>query len=126
RLNPNYICMKDDKYRGMEQVPFEINGRTSYGCCHTSAAYLQAEALRYSADPLTGEAVDKADAYIVLKPDGTNGVLYFKSIENYSKYTAMGAIQKIYLCSMHPDIRQTSPGACPKCGMELIEEKNKD
>ena len=25
----------------------------------------------------------------------------------------------IYTCPMHPEVRQTGPGACPKCGMAL-------
>ena len=25
-----------------------------------------------------------------------------------------------YYCSMHPEVRQTEPGNCPICGMELI------
>jgi hypothetical protein len=28
-----------------------------------------------------------------------------------------------YTCPMHPDLRQKSPGECPKCGMELDLEK---
>lgn len=28
----------------------------------------------------------------------------------------------IYTCPMHPEIRQDSPGNCPKCGMTLIPE----
>lgn len=39
--------------------------------------------------------------------------------------------ETIYTCPMHPEIRQPSPGNCPKCGMllepvipELIEEEN--
>lgn len=28
--------------------------------------------------------------------------------------------QIIYTCSMHPEIRQPTPGKCPKCGMDLI------
>ncbi len=31
----------------------------------------------------------------------------------------------IYACSMHPEIRQTYPGSCPKCGMTLVSESNK-
>jgi len=27
----------------------------------------------------------------------------------------------IYTCPMHPEIRLSSPGACPKCGMALVE-----
>ncbi len=30
-------------------------------------------------------------------------------------------VQVIYTCPMHPEIRQSSPGACPKCGMALEE-----
>jgi Heavy metal binding domain len=29
---------------------------------------------------------------------------------------------KLYLCPMHPDVRQPTPGKCPKCGMELLPE----
>jgi hypothetical protein len=31
---------------------------------------------------------------------------------------------KIYACPMHPEVRQSEPGTCPKCGMELqpVEE----
>ncbi len=28
-----------------------------------------------------------------------------------------------YICPMHPEIRQNSPGSCPKCGMDLVPEK---
>src|SRR5438128_10363090 len=26
----------------------------------------------------------------------------------------------IYTCPMHPEVRSTSPGTCPKCGMKLV------
>ena len=29
---------------------------------------------------------------------------------------------KLYLCPMHPDVRQANPGKCPKCGMDLLPE----
>ena len=29
---------------------------------------------------------------------------------------------QIYLCPMHRDVRQQSPGKCPKCGMDLLPE----
>src|SRR5688572_4171105 len=28
-----------------------------------------------------------------------------------------------YTCPMHPEIKQDSPGKCPKCGMELVRKK---
>ena len=29
---------------------------------------------------------------------------------------------KLYLCPMHPDVRQPASGKCPKCGMDLLPE----
>ena len=29
----------------------------------------------------------------------------------------------IYSCPMHPEVRQNTPGSCPKCGMNLVPEK---
>lgn len=26
----------------------------------------------------------------------------------------------VYTCPMHPDVTQSAPGRCPKCGMELV------
>jgi hypothetical protein len=31
-------------------------------------------------------------------------------------------VGKVYLCPMHSDVRQPSPGKCPKCGMDLMPE----
>ena len=28
-----------------------------------------------------------------------------------------------YTCPMHPDVVQDKPGACPKCGMNLVEKR---
>src|SRR6266478_1350981 len=30
-----------------------------------------------------------------------------------------GSQQAEYACPMHPEVRQTGPGTCPKCGMAL-------
>ncbi|MEK7112955.1 MAG: heavy metal-binding domain-containing protein [Patescibacteria group bacterium] len=32
---------------------------------------------------------------------------------------------KVYVCPMHPEVRETKPGSCPKCGMDLIEVDEK-
>jgi P-type Cu+ transporter len=32
------------------------------------------------------------------------------------------AAEKVYVCPMHPKVRQTEPGQCPKCGMDLEPE----
>ena len=36
--------------------------------------------------------------------------------------TASAALEAVYVCPMHPDVRQHGPGACPKCGMALEPE----
>jgi membrane fusion protein, copper/silver efflux system len=36
------------------------------------------------------------------------------------------AIDVVYTCSMHPQIRQPTPGTCPLCGMDLIPAKSAD
>jgi len=33
-----------------------------------------------------------------------------------------GTGSTIYTCPMHPEVRQTGPGDCPKCGMHLVPE----
>lgn len=30
----------------------------------------------------------------------------------------------LYTCPMHPEIRQNTPGTCPKCGMDLVPESS--
>jgi len=29
----------------------------------------------------------------------------------------------IFTCPMHPEVRQSAPGSCPKCGMTLVSEQ---
>jgi hypothetical protein len=31
-------------------------------------------------------------------------------------------LQSLFVCPMHPEVRQSEPGSCPKCGMNLIED----
>ncbi|MFV5699143.1 heavy metal-binding domain-containing protein [Flavobacterium sp. ZT3R17] len=33
--------------------------------------------------------------------------------------------EKMYTCPMHSDVMQDHPGKCPKCGMNLVESKNR-
>jgi len=38
----------------------------------------------------------------------------------YSHETSMDKTAEVWTCSMHPQIRQSGPGQCPLCGMDLI------
>jgi Heavy metal binding domain len=39
--------------------------------------------------------------------------------------TAPAAVAS-YTCPMHPEVRTTAPGRCPKCGMTLVPQKEDD
>jgi Cu+-exporting ATPase len=39
-----------------------------------------------------------------------------------SEVAAPASAGTIYVCPMHPEVRQATPGACPKCGMALEAE----
>jgi hypothetical protein len=34
-------------------------------------------------------------------------------------------VDKIYTCTMDPDVISDKPGDCPKCGMKLVEKTSK-
>ncbi len=43
------------------------------------------------------------------------------SSENYhSKKPTADSSQVVYTCPMHPEIRRSTPGMCPECGMSLV------
>lgn len=87
KVQSSFVCYVNNNYMGKEQIPVEVDGKTYYGCCMGCVGNLKKNrAPRYARDPLTGNEVDKATAYIVLKPNGNGKVLYFQSEENYLKY----------------------------------------
>src|SRR3989449_1365446 len=40
--------------------------------------------------------------------------------DDHSGRHHMSADPTVYTCPMHPEVRSTSPGTCPKCGMKLV------
>ncbi len=87
QLKTSYVCMMNNKYQGTEQIPVAVEGKTYYGCCAGCAGTLQNNPkVRTATDPYSGETVDKADAFIVLKSEDTKEVQYFKSEKNYEEY----------------------------------------
>ncbi len=52
-------------------------------------------------------------------------VLYSFSYGHEVKTANEPVQQVIYTCPMHPEIRVSKPGNCPKCGMTLVKEKPK-
>lgn len=87
RVEPNKVCMINDRSMAMEQIPVAIEGKTYYGCCPMCKERLEKdEASRYAVDPVSGKKVDKAKAVIGALPGAA--VLYFENAENLAKYNA--------------------------------------
>ena len=34
--------------------------------------------------------------------------------------------QHVYTCPMHPEVKSGKSDSCPKCGMDLVLEENKE
>lgn len=87
RLPNELVCMVNDAYMGVEQIPVPVNNKTYYGCCQMCVTKLKTDrSARMAIDPYSGEEVDKSEAYIVLETAGADDVLYFKNRQNYTKY----------------------------------------
>lgn len=86
QVRAQQVCMVNDTYMGKDQIAVPVNGKTYYGCCQMCVSTLNEQrSSRRAEDPMTGENVDKAEAFIVvLDPDGSVG--YFKNEVNYQLY----------------------------------------
>lgn len=42
-----------------------------------------------------------------------------------SNHNSDQVTETIYTCLMHPQVRKTSEGLCPECGMKLIKGRDK-
>ena len=88
QLPNNKICMVNNAYMGIDQIEVPAGGKMYYGCCEMCVDKLNnnTDSVRYGIDPLTGDPVDKAHAYIVLKSKATSEVYYFESEKTYQKF----------------------------------------
>ncbi len=91
KLKSSEVCYVNNAFMRVEQIPVMVEGEIYYGCCEGCVDKLKNNlgGVRYSIDPLTGEKVDKATAYIVLKPNSTSDVLYFASEKNYNEFVKL-------------------------------------
>jgi len=91
KLKSSEVCYVNNAFMRAEQIPVMVEGKIYYGCCEGCVDKLKNNlgGVRYSTDPLTGEKVDKATAYIVLKPNSNSDVLYFASEKNYNEFVKL-------------------------------------
>lgn len=88
-LPPEQVCMVNNAYMGKKQIPVEYDGKIYYGCCQMCVKKIQTEReVRFAKDPVTGEEVDKAKAYIAPSASGKEEVLYFKSAATYQQFVS--------------------------------------
>lgn len=82
------VCMVNDAFMGVEQIPVEADGKTYYGCCQMCVSKIRenTDNVRYATDPFSNEKVNKAEAFIVFKPGQKKAVFYFASEQNYNAY----------------------------------------
>ncbi|PHS65814.1 MAG: hypothetical protein COB12_06200 [Flavobacterium sp.] len=83
------VCMVNDRYMTVKQIPIEADGTIYWGCCENCVKKLQENiaGVRNAKDPITGNEVDKANAVIVQNKE--NGVVfYFESKSSAEKFIA--------------------------------------
>jgi len=79
------VCMVNNEDMGKPQIPITVNEKTYYGCCSMCVGSLTNDReARRSIDPVSGHAVDKADAIIGAKADGS--VLYFENETTFAAW----------------------------------------
>jgi Cu(I)/Ag(I) efflux system membrane fusion protein len=61
--------------------------------------------------------------FILLVSVGVGAYFYFQKSGSHTEHSQQ---EKIYTCSMHPQIIRKQPGNCPICGMTLVEKVTKD
>lgn len=86
QLPNDLVCMVNNAYMGVPQIPVPVGGKTYYGCCDMCVGKLNNdETARMGKDPFSGNMIDKTEAYIILSnKDGA--VAYFESEDSYKKY----------------------------------------
>jgi hypothetical protein len=81
------VCMVNNTYMGVDQIPVVVLDKTYYGCCPKCVRDLNTdESVRLAVDPYSNVSVDKARAFITVSPDKSGSILYFESEQNAKKY----------------------------------------
>lgn len=57
----------------------------------------------------------KPGVVVVVDTDRDKEVLVAKEVK-------LGAADVIYICPMHPEVKESAPGKCSKCGMNLVKK----
>jgi len=86
RSEPSKVCIVNDQFMEVEQIPVAVGDKTYFGCCAMCKSKLENnEGVRTAADPVSGARVDKATA--VIGRDAANKVYYFESEATMARFT---------------------------------------
>jgi len=78
RVERDEVCVVADRAPGEPTLEVKLGGKTYHVCCTRCEARLKDDpSFRFAIDPVTGRAVDKADAFIAVTEDGR--AFYFES-----------------------------------------------
>ncbi len=81
------VCMVTNNVGLMKMIPVKVEGKTYYGCCQGCVGKLKNNrSYRYAIDPVTGNEIDKAKAFIVA--DKAKKALYFETKETAERFFA--------------------------------------
>ncbi len=64
-----------------------------------------------------------ASLMVLLLAIGIMGVACKRSSDAPPDQQVASQPAAVYACPMHPQIRESKPGKCPICGMELVQTK---
>ncbi|HDZ05772.1 hypothetical protein LCGC14_0280950 [marine sediment metagenome] len=81
------VCMVNDRFMGVSQIPIEANGTTYYSCCENCVEKLQKnlDDVRFGSNPLNDTKVDKASA-IIVQDKSSGSVFYFAFQEDAQSF----------------------------------------
>ncbi|HCE5827428.1 TPA: heavy metal translocating P-type ATPase [Pseudomonas aeruginosa] len=105
----------------------EFAGQAWFFCSSHCAERFDAEPQRWTSAPTPGASVHatpqhSANEHSANVHAGHKQAGHAHTGHDGSRQLTPGPAGSVYTCPMHPEIRQDSPGTCPKCGMALEPE----
>ena len=99
----------------------EYGGQTFYFCSAGCGKKFRADPEKYSAKATALESSGTARLPIVPSPTVTSPATPSLTVLAHAVLDGQhsAAAKDDYTCPMHPEVRQSKPGTCPKCGMAL-------
>jgi len=81
------VCMVNDRFMGVKQIPIDVDGTTYFGCCQGCVEKLQKniDNVRFGSNPIDDTKVDKANAVIV-QDKSKGSVFYFASKQDAQSF----------------------------------------